>query len=83
MDSLEKEESGGNNEIVMKNYQVLNRITGNNDTSDDSLLLSSYHVADTFQCISNINSLNPHKNFTSRHDFYFHFTLEETEAQGG
>ena len=47
MDSLEREESGGNNEIVMKNYQVLNRIIGNNDTSDNSLLLSSYHVADT------------------------------------
>lgn len=44
MDSLEREESGGKNEIVqVKNYQVLNEVIGSNDTSNSSLLLNSYY----------------------------------------
>lgn len=44
MDSLEKEESGGKNEIVqVKNYHVLNEVIGSNDTSNSSLLLNSYY----------------------------------------
>lgn len=51
MDSLQREESGVKTEIVMKNYLVLNEVTGSNNTSDNSLLLSSYYVPDSYNAL--------------------------------
>lgn len=79
MDSLQREESGGKTEIVMRNYLVLNEVTGSNNTSDNSLLLSSYYVPDSYNALVMLTHLIFTKT-KSRHYFYSHFTTEETEA---